>query len=92
MKEETSMKCDCCDNVAEYIFTECGDEKHFCESCAVSYFGLYKMGHVKCDYCGKPCLENSYEEDNYHRFCSVQCAIRFCIELYGEGLCGSEGL
>lgn len=80
----SEIKCDCCSNNAKYIFTECDDERHYCEECAISHFGLYKMDHIKCDHCGKPCLENSYEEDNYHRFCSAECAIKFCIELYGD--------
>lgn len=53
----SEIKCDCCDNIAKYVFIECDDEKHFCEECAISHFGLYKMNHVKCDYCSKPCLE-----------------------------------
>lgn len=77
-----SMKCDCCDNSAEYIFTECSDEKHFCEKCAISYFSLYPMKHYECEQCGKPCVEGAYEEDGEHHFCSAKCAIEFCIDLY----------
>lgn len=30
-------KCDTCSNDAEYVFTECEDEKHFCEKCAIQF-------------------------------------------------------
>jgi len=29
------VKCNCCDNNAEYIFTECSDEMCLCEKCAL---------------------------------------------------------
>ncbi len=77
-------KCDTCSNDAEYVFTECEDEKHFCEKCAISHFSLYPMQHCKCNHCGKPCVEGAYEEDGYWHFCSAKCAIQFCIDLYGD--------
>ena len=79
-----NVKCDCCGNIAEYIFTECDDEKHLCEKCAKSHFSLYPMQHYECDHCCKQCIEGSYEEDGEHHFCSAKCAIEFCINLYGD--------
>ena len=79
-----NVKCDCCGNIAEYIFTECSDEMHLCEKCAISHFSLYPMQHCECEQCGKSCIEGAYEEDGEHHFCSAKCAIEFCIDLYGD--------
>lgn len=78
-----NMKCDHCENKAEYTIKDDYDI-HLCKECAVSYFGLYPMQHYKCEQCGKPCVEGAYEEDGEHYFCSAECAIKFCIELYCE--------
>ena len=43
------MKCNCCDNNAEYIFTECDSEVHLCDKCAISHFSLYPMRHYECN-------------------------------------------